>query len=243
MNEIELVEEKELTLWEHVGELRASLLRALIVSLMGMGIILFFSKEILLYFESLLPDELNSLAFFSPQEGMITVFKLSFWTGLFLTAPYSLFELLSFIAPALNKELKNLLLPFSFLSFLFMSLGLLLCLFFTLPLANNYLFLFNSEIGTNLWGFSAYFNYVLLLLFAHVTTFFLGSVLLLLVHLRILKNTQLESKRRHAIVLSLIIAALITPPDVLTQVIVAIPLYGFFEMAVLYAKIRTLREP
>ena len=109
---------------------------------------------------------------------------------------------------------------------------------FTLPLANEYLTFFNSSIGQNAWTLNHYVNYVLFLSFGHAIAAELALLLFVLVHYRFLSPEWLISKRRYMIVVAFILGALLTPPDVLTQILLAVPLMGIYEIAILYAKWR-----
>lgn len=229
-------EEIHASFWEHLEELRWVFIRALIAVLVGLCLSLYFSSDLIQFILSQVPNA--KLFLFSPVEGFIAVFRLSFWLGLLATSPYWIFALIRFLTPALRENEKGWLPAFFLLSGILITLGLLLCIHVTLPLATQYLFEFNQTIGTNLWGFSSFLDFALMLLFAHGVAFESGAVLFFLIHVRILDGAMLAKKRRHAIVTSLVIGALLTPPDVLTQICVAIPLILFYELAILYSKVR-----
>lgn len=221
--------------WEHVSELRVVLLRSLFAILLGLTFALYFSDWLLAFIKTTLPLQVS---LFSPQEGFLALFKVAFWTGCLATSPYWIFGILRFIQPALRGKIRHLLPGFTFFSLLFIASGIALCLFITLPLANQFFYDFNQSIGTNLWGFGAYVDFLLLLTFAHAAAFEMGALLFLLVHTGVLHWKTLAEKRRHAILFTLIIGALLTPPDVLTQLMIALPLMGFFELAIFYGKIK-----
>jgi sec-independent protein translocase protein TatC len=184
----------------------------------------------------------NRLLVLSPLEGMLISFKASFWIGLVGTSPLWIFVLLKFISPALRSQEKRLLWPFLGLSFAFAAAGLAFAFFLTIPLANQYLYAFNGEIGTNLWSLSNYVNYTLFLLLANAAAFEMGLVLFFLVHCGFIDVEQMRSKRRHMIVVAFILGALLTPPDVLTQFMLAIPLICLYELAILYASFKPVPE-
>lgn len=221
--------------WEHVSELRSIFLRSLFAILVGLAIALYFSNEILSLIKRTLP---LPVSLFSPQEGFLALFKIAFWIGFLGTSPYWILGILKFIQPALRGKIRRLLPGFTFLSLLFISSGIALCLFVTLPLTNQFFYDFNQSIGTNLWGFEAYVDFLLLLTFAHAAAFEIGALLLFLIHTGILHWKTLSKKRNHAILFSLIIGAVLTPPDVLTQLMIALPLMGFYELAILWGKIQ-----
>lgn len=218
--------------WTHLEELRAVLIRSLSAVVLGLITTLYFQENIL---NILMPEQ--SLFLFSPAEGFIAIFKLSFWLGLLGTSPYWVGGIIRFIRPALRGKGKVDLPGFFLLSLFFITCGLAFCKWMTLPLAIDYLFTFNQTVGTNLWGFSAYLDFLLMLFLAHGVAFELGAIMFFLVHKGLLHWSELAKKRRHNVVASLILGALLTPPDVLTQVLVAVPLVGFYELAILYGRL------
>lgn len=173
-----------------------------------------------------------------PTEGFLATFKICFWSSLAASSPIWLFFVLRFIHPALEQKQKRLLFPFVFWSCLFFGLGGLFALQVTIPLANAYFAGFNLPLGTNLWSLGGYLDYTLMLVVGNGIGFELLVVLGFLVHHGKIDAQQLSSKRRHAVVVSLILGALLTPPDVLTQIVMALPLIVFYELAILYARIR-----
>lgn len=222
------------TFWGHLRELRSVLIHSFIAIALGVAICLYYYAEIIQFLTLSLPLKLS---LFTPQEGISSICRLSLWLGFLLTSPYWLIRLSNFIIPGLRGLEKTFLLPFLSLSLLFIVLGFTLCLKVTLPMANTYLYAFNAELGVNLWNLSSYIDYVLVLLLGHGVVFEAGAILLLLIHFKCISWRSLANKRRHAIVLTLILGALLTPPDVLTQLLLALPLYGFFELAIGYGRL------
>lgn len=183
----------------------------------------------------------SSLALLSPLEGMQTTLKICFWIGLAATSPFWLLFIGQFIYPALHHGERNLLRPFFVLSLLFFGMGACFAYFITIPLANKMLHAFNAEIGTNLWSFSKYVDYTFLLMLANGLAFEIALLLFFCVHIGFFDVDLMKSKRRHAIFSSFILGALLTPPDVFTQAMLAIPLIGLFELSLLYARFRKYR--
>jgi sec-independent protein translocase protein TatC len=178
------------------------------------------------------------LLIMGPIEGLVLVFKVCFWLSVALTAPLWGWIWLQFILPGLKANERSILLPFLLFSLISISMGLTLAYFVTLPLANQYLTLFNLPIGQNAWTLTHYVNYVLLLCLGHAVAAELSLLLFLLVHFRYLSPDWLVEKRRYMIVAAFILGALLTPPDVLTQLLLAFPLMGLYELAIWYAKWR-----
>jgi sec-independent protein translocase protein TatC len=127
-------------------------------------------------------------------------------------------------------------------SLVFISLGCLFAYTITLPIANQYLQSFNATIGMNLWSLGNYLDYTLFLLMANGIAFEFGALGIFAVHLQYLSAETLIQNRRFAILGAFILAALLTPPDILTQFMLAIPLISLYEALILYAKMKRLRQ-
>ncbi len=180
----------------------------------------------------------NTLIVFGPTEGFVATVKTCFWTGLVVTSPIWMFFILRFIAPALRGRERNFIIPFLAFSLIFMCLGLLFSYYITLPTANHYLLSFNEGIGDNLWSVSHYLDYSVILLLANALAFELCVILGFLVHYRVISAQQMRNKRRYVVVGIFVLSAIFTPPDILTQILLAVPLIGLYELMTLYASIR-----
>lgn len=182
----------------------------------------------------------EELVILGPIEGMLASIKISFLAGIVGTSPLWLFFLLQFLTPALYANEKRLVLPFLALSFVFLAAGFFFAFFVTIPFANKYLKLFNDGIGINLWTLSHYIDYTAALLLSGALAFELAVILFFLVHFGLITAEALRRKRRLAIVAAFIIGAVLTPPDVLTQLMLAIPLIVLYEVSILYAVYKNL---
>lgn len=180
----------------------------------------------------------QNLLILGPIEGFSMSLKISLWLGLAGTSPLWLYFIFQFIAPALHQREKLLALPFFGLSLLFISLGVYFAYVITIPLANGYFFTFNENLGLNLWSFTNYIDYTLLLILSNAVAFELFAAILLLVHYGFLKAQMMKDKRKHVIVAAFILGALLTPPDVLSQLLMAIPMIILYEFTIFYASFR-----
>ncbi|MBA3721462.1 MAG: twin-arginine translocase subunit TatC [Parachlamydiaceae bacterium] len=186
-----------------------------------------------------IPVNTTKLLILSPLEGFVLTLKICFWIGFAITSPIWGFLILKFVMPGLRKREKCVIVPFSIASFFAVLIGFSLAYFFTLPFANQYLAAFNSDIGMNAWSLANYYDYTLILFMGHIIAFEICVVLMFLVHFRFLSAEWLKEKRRYMIVFAFVLGALLTPPDVLTQLILALPLVVIYEFAIFYAKIRS----
>ncbi len=229
--------------WDHLEDLRRTLLQIVCIILSGMVICFLFQEyliDLLTYpLRVVQPDA--KLVLLSPIEGFMTAIKVSFWTGLTVTFPFWAFPLIKFVIPGLQEGEKGLLLPFLFGSIVCVGLGGGVAYFVTLPIANSYFYQYNSLIGINLWSLNSYLEFSLLLIFGHAVVFESGLLLVFLVYWGYINAQTMRTNRRIFYVCAFIVGALITPPDVLSQLMVAIPLIMMYELCLLYAKLKKNR--
>lgn len=184
----------------------------------------------------------QELVVLGPLEGFLIALKTSFWSGLFISSPIWLLVLSQFFMPGLHPHERRLILPFIATSILFILMGCLFAYLFTIPLANQYLFAFNNTIGTNLWSLSNYLDYTLFLVMANGIAFELGAIGVFAVHLQFITAKGLIANRRYAILGAFVAATILTPPDILTQFMLAIPLCLLYEALIVYARLKTKTE-
>ena len=220
-------------LWGHLDELRSTLIKMCLTSLIGFCICFFYHKHILSWIVAPIDQQ---LALLSPFEGFLTACKISFVAAITLTSPILIYYILTFILPALHKKEKRLILPICLLSYIMITFGILFAYHLTLPLSLR--FLQNFSVGLNIWSLSKTVTFLLSLLFAHAFAFELVVIALFLTHINILKQRHLTQSRRMVYVITFIAAAILTPPDVVSQLLLAIPLILLFETIVLYASLK-----
>jgi sec-independent protein translocase protein TatC len=198
----------------------------------------FYRLQPIQYIEYSLPERETQLVLLSPLEGLLIAFKVCLWVSVALTSPFWIYLVLKFVMPGLNQQERLIIIPFILNSIAAIAIGTSLAYYGTIPLTNFYLESFNATIGKNLWSLSEYIDYTLIIFLGHTIAFELCLILLFMVHFRLLSAEWLISKRRYMIVTAFILGALLTPPDVLTQLLLALPLVGIYELAILYAKLR-----
>lgn len=176
------------------------------------------------------------LMILGPLEGFSITLKICLWVGIVGTSPFWMFIVLQFILPALRRKERSLALGFGLLSVMCIAMGLHLAYHITIPLSNAYFNAFNEKIGTNTWSLPKYLDYTLFLMLSHAFVFELCAVSLLLVKLRVISEKFLCSHRKEMIVFAFVLGAILTPPDIVTQVMLAIPIILIYEIVILYAK-------
>lgn len=236
-----------MTLQKHLEELRNRLIFSVIFFLITFCLCYFFFSEIYNFLLKSFADfsanhENRKLIYTSPSEAFTTYLKLSFYSSLFLCFPIFASQFYLFLAPGLYKnEKKNIIIILFSSSFLFLF-GALIAYFFILPLAIEFFASFEiqgsaASLPIQLEArISEYLSLVLNLLFGFGIAFQLPILLLFLIRVGLLSVNDLKKKRRYWIVAIFIIAAVLTPPDVLSQISLAIPMILLFEIVILISK-------
>ncbi|MCB1112745.1 MAG: twin-arginine translocase subunit TatC [Chlamydiales bacterium] len=227
--------EEKLSLWDHLDDFRSCLIKMLLAIGCGFCVALACYARV---FQWLTPAEGPPLYLFSPLDGISVTIKLCFWVGLAVSSPIWCFFLFEFLSPGLNIKEKRVFIPFFTLSSLFFFGGMAFAHYVTIPLANGYLLALNNQIGQNLWSLSAYIDYALLLYLANGIAFESCLILLFLVHFGICTAPFMVQKRKPVIISIFVISALLTPPDVVTQLLMALPLLLIYEGAIIYSRLK-----
>lgn len=234
-----------MTFWEHLEELRGVLLRCLIVVALFAILAFIFKDEVFfVIFAPKSPDFLPHLFGASPEIQLINTeltrqfivhMMTSFYVGIIVAAPYIIFELYRFISPGLYQNERRYVTPLVIASYLMFMLGILFSYFILFPI--TFRFLANYQVDNsiqNLISLESYIDTLAFLSLAMGIVFEIPILSWLLGKLGILHREHMQQYRRHAIVIILIIAAIITPTsDAITLSIVSIPMYLLYEVSIL----------
>lgn len=242
-----MTSENHMTLKNHLSELRTKIIFCTIFFFIAFFVSYFFAEKIyefLLqpFFKISALDEHRRLIYTSPAEAFITYLKLSFYSALFFSFPILASQFYFFISPGLyENEKKNILLILFFCPFLFLF-GAFLAYFLILPLALNFFVSFEiqgsvASLPIQLEArISEYLHLVINLLFGFGIAFQLPIMLIFLIKVGLLSNEGLRKRRKYWVVAIFTIAAVLTPPDILSQLSLAIPMMFLFEIVVLVSK-------
>lgn len=228
--------DKELSLLQHLGELRSRLMVASFGVLITTGIAFFFAKDIILLLEA--PAHLGKpLQIISPTEGFTTYMRVSLFTGIALSMPIILYEIYAYIDPALRPNERRFLLTLGpFVLLLFIG-GMAFCYFLLLPNAINFLFTFGSEVFEASPRASEYISFVTTFILGAGLVFEMPVIIYAVTAIGLVKRSWLAKQRRYVVLIVFIVAALITPtPDPFNQTLVAIPTYLLFEVGLLLSR-------
>jgi len=241
-----LSEEDKLPFTEHLEELRRRLLISVAAVAVGFLVSYFFSKQL---FEILmkplivsLPPK-STLIFTSLPEAFFTYLKVSLLAGIFLASPLVLYEMWAFISPGLYKHEKRYVIPFVFFSSIFFIGGALFGYFVVFPFGFKFFLGFATDYIRPMPTIKEYFGFCAKLLFAFGVIFELPLFVLFLSRIGILNDRMLRKQRKYAILIIFVISAILTPPDAMTQLMMAGPLLALFEISIWVAKIFGRKKP
>ena len=232
----------------HFVELRTRLLHSLVFIFIVFIISYIFAEEIYNFlvdpYANAVKDGTTSrrLIFTALHETFITYIKVAFFSAIFLGSPVLLIQVYKFIAPGLYKNEKKAILPYLISTPVLFLLGGLLVYYLVMPLAIKF-FLSFETLGSNTTlpiqleaKVNEYLSLIMRLIFAFGISFQLPILLNLLARIGIVNSEYLKSRRRYVIVIIFAFAAILTPPDPITQVGLAIPLLLLYEVSIFTVK-------
>ena len=232
----------------HFVELRERLLQCLIFIFIVFIISYFFAEHIYNFLVSPYADAVKNdstsrrLIFTALHETFITYIKVAFFSAIFLGSPVLLIQIYKFIAPGLYKNEKKAILPYLISTPILFLFGGLLVYYLVMPLAIKF-FLSFETLGSNTTlliqleaKVNEYLSLIMRLIFAFGISFQLPILLNLLARIGVVNSEYLRSRRRYVIVIIFAFAAILTPPDPITQVGLAIPLLLLYELSILTVK-------
>lgn len=232
------------SLLSHLIELRQRLLRCVLVILLIFSALFSFATDIYSFFMqpmlNVLPEHRGFLASgtLSP---FMTPFKLTFYLTLFMAMPFLLHQIWSFVSPGLYQKEKRIALPLLIASVLLFYLGVLFAYFFVVPVLFQFMAGITIPGVTYMPDISASLDLMLNLFLGFGIAFEIPIATLLFIITGISSVKSLASKRPYIIVGCFIVAAILTPPDVISQTMMAIPMYLLFESGLLVG--RLLEKP
>lgn len=224
-----------MTFIDHLTELRKRLFRVVIAVIAGAVVGLYYSKELFHILQIPMLKALpkgGSFIATTPFESYVTYFKVALLAGMFLATPVIFYQIWRFITPALTSKEKRLVLPFSIASALLFTIGALFGYFVVFPTGFYYVNLILEDTSILLMPrMEDYFSVAVSLLLGFGVSFELPIFIYLLGRIGIIDYSHIRKFRRHVIVVIFIVAGVLTPgPDVLSQVLLAIPLCILYEL-------------
>ncbi|MEP0357523.1 MAG: twin-arginine translocase subunit TatC [Paraglaciecola sp.] len=229
----------------HLIELRSRVLKAFLSVFFVFLCLVYFAQDLYLWIatplQEALPDNAQMIAtdvassFFAP-------FKLTMVLSFFIAIPMVLYQIWGFIAPGLYKNEKRLIAPLLFSSTLLFYLGMAFAYYVVFPLAFAFFTSVIPEGIVNNTDISSYLNFVLKIFFAFGLSFEIPIAIVLMCWTGMTTPDSLREKRPYVIVGVFVLGMLLTPPDIISQTLLAIPMWILFECGVIVGSIYTRKK-
>lgn len=231
-------EEKQSTLVEHLEELRARIIRSVLFLLVCAALLFNFSDQII----SFLAKPVGELVFIAPQEAFITKIKVTFFSSLLVSLPFILYQAWRFISAGLQPGEKKYVLIFAPFSFIFFIAGVAFGYLVIIPLGLEFLLSFAAGFLSPMLTVSAYVSFVLALILIFGVIFQLPLAIVFLTKINLVSPNWLSEKRRQAVVFIFLISAFFTPPDIITQCLMSVPLLILYETGIIFSRLTYSRQ-
>jgi sec-independent protein translocase protein TatC len=241
---IKELDDRQMPLLDHLIELRNRLIYSVAAIMVGFVVCYFFSEHIYAFLVRPLANVYQGqtgrrMIYTGPTEAFLTYVKVAFWAGTFLTFPFVATQLWMFIAPGLYRKEKQAFLPFLIATPVLFFLGAAMAYYVVFPLAWKFFVSFETPGGPGMLPIELearvgeYLSLVMKLLFAFGLAFQLPVALTLMGRVGLISAEQLSKNRRFAIVGVFAGAAVITPPDIISQITLAIPIIVLYEISII----------
>ena len=221
----------------HLRELKDRFIQVGIVVLAFFALSFYFIEIPLGWLEHPLPKQFAQLTFITPTEPFFTNMKVAFMCSLFISMPFILYHFWEFISPGLKMKEKKITIMFVLFGTLFFIFGGLFCYYLVLPIALRFL----MNYGVNFWQMQVtigfYFSFVTKLIIAFAFAFQTPLIMVLLTKFGIINTIKMRLYRKWAFLGCFVLASVLTPPDIITQIMLGLPLYGLYEFGVIVSAV------
>ena len=229
----------------HLEELRKRLIASAIAVGICFAICYFFSERIFLVLieplKAVMPEG-DQLIFTALPEMFLAYLKVALVSGILMASPYLFYQMWMFVAPGLYKQERSLVVPFVLASTLLFVGGALFGYFIVFPFGFKFFIGFSNEYVKALPSVKQYFGFALKLLFAFGVVFELPVIIFFLAKLGLVTTELLKKERKYAILMTFVAAAILTPPDVITQCMMAGPLIILYEIGIIVSRFARKKE-
>lgn len=227
---------KEMSLWEHLADLRGALVRAMSVILILFFIAMFYSTPLIQFLSrpliSVLPNPKVGLHFTGPMDVFVATIKVSGLFSVLFGSPVWTYQFWKFVEPGLYPGEKKLVVPFALASITLFFIGAAFCFFVILPMTLGFMIGLGTEIGTPIITINDYLSMVMIMIIGFGIIFETPIVLILLSMVDLIDAKLLREYRGPILVVILVVSAVLTPPDPISQIAMAIPVYAMFEASI-----------
>jgi sec-independent protein translocase protein TatC len=220
---------------QHLEELRRRLITSIAAVAVGFFASYWKIREIFAFLALPLQKSMrddSAIVMIKMTEGFLTYLKLAFYTGLLLASPVIIYQIWAFVSPGLYRREKKLILPLVVVSTILFALGVAFSYAIVLPFGISYLLEF---VGTDIQAtlsMSSYVSFTCLFMILFGAVFQLPLVMLVLSRLGLVTGAQLARNRKYVLLICFLVGALLTPPDVISQTLMAVPVLILFEISI-----------
>ena len=220
-------------MWQHLEELRKRLFRCIIFFIVCFCVCFNMMDKIIPY----IIHPADKLVFTSPSDAFGVYVTLGMIASLIITFPYFLYHCWAFVGGALKEPERRFVYIFGPISIVFFLVGVVFAFWVAVPMSYKFLMSFSSPYLVPMVTVDKYFKFLGQMLLAFGIAFELPLVMAFFAAIGIATPGYLIEKRRHAILLILIVAAILTPPDVGSQLTLAVPLVFLYELGIIFVRI------
>lgn len=231
---------KKQTLIQHLDELRKRLIYSVIV-LAGFALVTYnFSELIVKDMVNKAPD--MTFVFIAPAELFMVYIKIALIGAIVLSLPFILYNVWMFLSPGLEKNEKKIILLSLLSGGLLFVLGAIFGYMVTLPITIKFFGDFSLDEVQSMISFSNYLSFAITMVFSFGLIFELPILMVLLVQFGIVKTSFLKTNRKMMVLVIFVVAAVLTPPDIISQTLLALPMLLLFEVGIFFANITEKRK-
>jgi len=222
---------------DHLEELRKRLFFALVPFVFLVAASFFFSDFLVEVVSAPIKRSIPALYFLSPYEAFVVKLNVSLVSGIVLSSPILFIQLWKFVSPGLYAREQKVILPLAVISTVLFVIGVLFAYFIVIPFALQFFLGFQTDTLLPLISFDSYISFFLSLLVVFGVVFDVPVILVGLIALRVIGSAFLSRQRKIVVILIFTVAAILTPTvDIVTQCLLAVPLWLLFELSIVIGK-------
>lgn len=231
-------QQKELTVVDHIEELRKRIIFVLVFFLFAMILGLFIARPLVLFLQSAPEAQNIPMNAFKLTDPFKVYLKFAFISALIITSPLALYQMWAFISPGLYKNERRITLGYIPISVILFLGGLAFSYFLLFPFVIKFIGTLSALLNINeMYGINEYFSFLLQLTLPFGFLFQLPIIIMFLTRLGILTPMLLVNIRKYAYFVILVIAGLITPPEIISHLMVTFPLILLYEVSIIISRV------
>lgn len=232
-----MTKQTKMSMWDHFGELRKRLLYVFIVFVLSMLVGFFFAEGVVTYLKLQVAEQLQ-LAVFSPTDAIKVYIQFAVAVGLTMTMPFALYQLWAFVKPGLTEKERKVTLSYIPGGALLFLVGLAFGYFLLFPFVLEFMTSIATQLDAlEMYGMLQYFSFLFKLVVPFGFLFQMPLLILFLTSLGIITPMFLSKIRKYAYFALFVLAALITPPEILSHLLVTVPLIILYEISIWFSKL------